>query len=214
MALLKSWDQNAENHTCRTSCSLVYSAGLLWAASLTMQAAVSARLHILYYPGRAGTCQQFLQHVLLIHFLISFMLLTDEVEYSRWHHKLPESPSLRCQSAWNYSITKLAIIFSKYVDGHNSRHIYIPHQVFTWVHATVLEMSRSQCMEPWGQFLEHIGINLQTSIILWTDTFCFFSSRIKWAMLADTLFYTKYKSEKWNCVFQKYCVCVWCEIWQ
>lgn len=48
-------------------------------------------------------------------------------------------------------------------------------------------------MEPWGQFLEHIGINLQTSIILQTDTFCLilYTSRIKWAMLAG--FFVLYK---------------------
>ena len=41
--------------------------------------------------------------------------------YSWWHHKLPEPPSLsRCQSTWNCSITKLAMIVSKYVDGHSS----------------------------------------------------------------------------------------------
>jgi len=67
-----------------------------------------------------------------------------------------------------------------------------------------------------GTFLEHIGINLQTSIILRTDTFYLFlyTSRIKWAMLADTLCSTQSTCQKSGTAYFRNILCVWCEIWQ
>lgn len=169
-----------------------------------------ARLHPQYYPGRPGTCQLFLQHVLLINFLISFMLLTDEVGYSWWHHKLPESPSLsRCQPTWNCSITKLAMIFSKYVDGHSSRHIYTSS-----FHLSACNSALS-CSGPnvwnhrdilgayWNQFTnKHYSMNRH---ILFD--FIYFQNKMGHAT-RHFLFYTKSTSEKWYCVYQKYSMCV------
>jgi hypothetical protein len=215
MALLKSWDQNAEDHTCRISCPFVYSAGLLWAASLTMQPAVNARLHPQYYPERAETCQLFLQHLLLRHFLISFMLLTDEVGYSWWYHKLPESPSLsRCQFTWNCSITKLPMIFSKYVGGHNSRHIHTSSSFHLSACNSAWDAQVPLCGTMgtvlgvyWNQFTnKHYSMNRHI-LFLCTST-------MKWAMLADTFCSIQNTCQKSGTVYFRNILCVWCDIWQ
>jgi hypothetical protein len=138
------------------------------------------------------------------------MLLADEVGYSRWHHKLPESPSLsRCQSTWNCSITKLAMIFSKYVDGHNSRHIYTSSSF----HASACYSARDAQVPMCGTMGDSSWSILESiykQALFYEQThfvFIYFQNKMGHACRCF-LFYTKYMLEKWYCVFQKYSMCV------